>query len=388
MMSAIPYGQHSLDQADLDAVLDVLNSDWLTQGPMIATFERVVAETCHAQYGVAVCNATAALHLACKALDVGPGDMVWTSPNTFVASANCALFCGASIDFVDICPDTYNMSPQALAEKLEHASRLGRLPKVVIPVHFAGQSCDMRAIKQLADRYGFKIIEDASHAIGAKYEGEPVGSCCYADITVFSFHPVKIITTAEGGMCLTNSQSLAEKIQQFRSHGMTRDANLMTKPSEGDWYYQQLSLGYNYRITDLQCALGVSQMQKLSHFVKLRHQWVGRYHTALRSLPLKLPTTHSNQYSAYHLYVVQVLPEHGVTRKHVFDFLRAHQVNVNVHYIPVHLQPYYTELGFNPGDYPIAERYYQHAITLPLYPDLTVAQHDYVVEQLTAALYA
>jgi UDP-4-amino-4,6-dideoxy-N-acetyl-beta-L-altrosamine transaminase len=386
MMNYIPYGYHSVEQNDIDSVIEVLKSSRLTQGPVVEVFEACVSDYCQVEYAVAVCNATVALHLACKALDVGPRDRVWTSPNTFVASANCAIYCGAIIDFVDVCSDTYNLSVHALQEKLIDARKNGTLPKVVIPVHFAGQSCDMKAIKDLADEYGFGIIEDASHAIGARYKNKPVGSCQYSDITVFSFHPVKIITMGEGGVCLTNRSDLADRIKIHRSHGITRNASLMTKPPEGDWYYQQLFLGFNYRITDIQCALGVSQMQKLNDFVVKRHQRVKRYQHALMGLHLKLPTEREDCYSACHLYVIQILPHSNKSRKEVFDYLRSHNVGVNVHYIPVHLQPYYTQLGFQSGDFPIAEAYYNQAITLPLYPGLTETQQDYVVNKLREAL--
>lgn len=382
-MAYIPYGKQSINADDVAAVVNVLQSDWLTQGPSITDFESQVAHYAGARYGAAVCNATAALHLACLALGVKEGDWVWTSPNTFLASANCARYCGAFVDFVDICPLTYNMSVEALKLKLKAAQKNNCLPKVVIPVHFAGQSCDMKGIKALADQYGFKIIEDASHAIGARYDAQAVGSCLYSDITVFSFHPVKIITTAEGGMVLTNQQDLIDKVKLLRSHGMTRDEALMTDASEGAWYYQQVDLGFNYRITDLQCALGVSQLTRLDEFVKIRNNLVTRYHEQLQNTPLILPQVTADNYSAYHLYVIQLDPAKTTkTRKALFDHLREKNIGVNVHYIPVHLQPYYQRLGFKQHDFPVAENYYQHAISLPLYASLTSAEQDYVVDAI------
>jgi len=367
----IPYGRQDISQEDLEAVKEVLCSDWLTQGPAVTAFEDALKNYCDVSYAVACCNATAALHLACKALGVGPGDYVWTSPNTFTASANCARFCGAEIDFVDIDPDTYNLSVIELEKKLIQAQKNNQLPKVVIPVHFAGQSCDMVAIKKLADQYGFKIIEDASHAIGGKYLGQPIGSCGYSDITVFSFHPVKIITTGEGGACLTNNGQLAETMSLLRAHGITRDPAKMINSCEGAWYYEQVDLGFNYRITDMQCALGVSQMKRLENYISKRNQVAEQYQELLKDLPLKLPLVKSECVNAFHLYVIQVLPESGKNRKEIFDHLRANKIGVNVHYIPVHRQPYYENLGFKKGDFPVAEKYYEHAISLPMFPNLT-----------------
>lgn len=385
-MNFIPYGRQDISQDDIGAVVDVLKSDWLTQGPSVQRFEKTIAEHSGAQHAVAVCNATAALHIACKVLEVGPNDIVWTSPNTFVASANCALYCGAKVDFVDICPNTYNMSVEALRDKLKRAERTGQLPKVVIPVHFSGQACDMHEIKQFSDKYGFKIIEDASHAIGGQYQGKPVGCCEYSDITVFSFHPVKIITTGEGGMCLTNDTHLAEKLALSRTHGIARDQSLMEKESEGAWYYEQLELGFNYRITDLQCALGVSQMKRLDVSIKKRNEIAEIYRSTLQKLPLQLPVVKSDRLNAYHLYVIQVLEESGCSRKEVFDFLRSKNIGVNVHYIPVHLQPYYQRMGFKPGDFPEAEKYYSRAISLPMFPTLQQEEQRFVIEQLTETL--
>ncbi len=383
----IPYGRQDISKQDIQAVVDVLHSDWLTQGPAVPRFEVAVAEYCGADHAVAVCNATAALHLACLALDLRSGDILWTSPNTFVASANCALYCGASIDFVDIDTRTYNMSVEALREKLEYAEREGRLPKIVVPVHFAGQSCEMREIKTLADRYNFRIIEDASHAIGGKYLGKAVGNCHYSDITIFSFHPVKIITTGEGGMALTNNLELAEKMRLLRSHGITRNPAQMSGERDGDWYYQQIELGYNYRMTDIQAALGASQMLRLDEFVSKRHALAKRYDLTLHDLPLTLPRQHPDSRSAYHLYVICIeLSKLNKTRHKIFDGLRKAGIHANVHYIPVHLQPYYRQMGFKPTDFPQAEMYYSEAISLPMFPRLSEQDQDQVIRVLKELL--
>jgi len=383
----IPYGRQSLDQADIDAVVAVLQSDWLTQGPAIEGFEQAMARRCQAGHAVAVCNATAALHIACLAAGLGPGDRLWTTPNTFVASANCGRYCGAQVDFVDIDPLTWNLDAVALAAKLEQAERDGTLPKVLVAVAFSGQSCDMRAIGRLSKRYGFTVIEDASHAVGASYAGRPVGCGEFSDMTVFSFHPVKIITSAEGGMILTNRPELAQRLQRLRSHGMTRDAEQMTEPSHGPWYYQQVELGFNYRITDLQAALGLSQLNKLDGFIARRRELAARYDRLLDGLPLTLPGLQADAESAWHLYVVRLrLEEISLSHRQVFEGLRAAGIGVNLHYIPVHLQPYYRDLGFAPGDYPQAERYYAEAISLPMFPSLSDEQQDYVVGQLQRLL--
>ena len=382
----IPYGRQHITQADIDAVVDVLKSPFLTQGSQVPAFEQAIASYTGASYGVAVNSATSALHIACLALGLGQGDWLWTVPNTFVASANCGLYCGAQVDFVDIDPVTLNMSVDALSKKLALAKAENRLPKVVIPVHFSGEPCDMAAIHALSQQYGFAIIEDASHAIGGKYQGKPIGNGEYSNITVFSFHPVKIITTAEGGLATTNRADLAEKMQLLRSHGVTRDTNLMTQASEGGWYYQQVDLGFNYRMTELQAALGVSQMTLLDTFIARRHQLAKRYDELLKDLPIILPTRHPENGSALHLYPIQVKAESGKTRKQVFDHLRANDIGVNVHYIPVHTQPYYQAMGFATGDFPNSEAYYQAAISLPLYYDLTEAEQDTVIAVLTQAL--
>ena len=383
----IPYGRQDISDADIEAVVEVLRSDFLTQGPAVPRFEAAVSAHCGAKHAVAVNSATSALHVACLALGLGPGDWLWTSPNTFVASANCGLYCGARVDFVDIDPRTYNLSADALAAKLALAKRADRLPKVVVPVHFAGQACDMRAIRALADRYGFRIIEDASHAIGGQYLGEPVGNCRWSDITVFSFHPVKIVTTGEGGMAVTNDPDLAATMARLRTHGITREPALMHGESEGPWYYQQIELGFNYRMTDVQAALGGSQMARLEPFVTRRRELAGHYDAALADVSVVHPWQHPDTASAWHLYVVQVDPQRTeVTRKALFAQLREAGIGVNVHYIPVHTQPYYRQLGFAAGCCPVAERYYTNAVSLPLYPAMTSAQQAAVVDALKEAL--
>ena len=383
----IPYGRQDISPADIDAVVAVLRSDFLTQGPAIERFEQAVANCCGTAQAVAVNSATSALHIACLALGLGPGDWLWTSPNTFVASANCALYCGARVDFVDIDPRTYNLSVDALRDKLEQAERAGRLPKVVVPVHFAGQACAMREVGALAARYGFRVIEDASHAIGGRYRGEPVGNCRYSDITVFSFHPVKIITTGEGGMALTQDPELAETLRRLRTHGITRDAARMVGEMQGPWYYQQIELGFNYRMTDIQAALGYSQLQRLEEFVARRHELADRYDALLADWPVITPWRDSEAWSAFHLYVIRLDEQRaGQSRRAVFEALRQQGIGVNVHYIPVHTQPYYRAMGFAEGDYPEAERYYREAISLPLFPGLAEAEQDFVVERLQAIL--
>jgi len=383
----IPYGKQEITQQDIDAVIDVLKSDFLTQGPQVPAFEKSLTDFTGAKHALAVNSATSALHIACLALGLGEGDTLWTTPVTFVASSNCGLYCGATVDFVDIDAATYNLCPIKLEEKLIAAKVQGKLPKILVAVHLCGQPCDMRAINKLAKRYNFKVIEDASHAIGGAYFDKPIGSCEYSDITVFSFHPVKIVTTAEGGAALTNDEQLAVKMNLFRSHGITRDPDLMVGESDGGWYYQQVELGYNYRMTELQAALGVSQMTRLSEFVAARHVLAARYNQELAALPITLPYQLPETYSGLHLYVIRLqLDKITKTHKQVFDDLRANGVGVNLHYIPVHTQPYYQNLGFKVGDFPVAEKYYQEAISLPLFHIMSLEQQDEVVGVLTKVL--
>jgi UDP-4-amino-4,6-dideoxy-N-acetyl-beta-L-altrosamine transaminase len=377
----IPYGRQDINQADIDAVIDVLRSDFLTQGPTVPAFEKAVADYCGAKHAVAVNSSTSGLHIACLALRVGEGDSIWTTPNTFVASSNCALYCGADVDFIDIDSRTYNMSIKCLAEKLTAAEKVGKLPKVVIPVHLCGQPCDMIGIYKLSQQYGFKIIEDASHAIGGKYQGEPIGNCRFSDLTVFSFHPVKIITTGEGGMVVTNDDALAKHLRLLRSHGITSaSAEMEQRPSEEIWNYQQISLGYNYRMTDIQAALGISQMRRLDEFVAKRHAIAQRYDQLLSDLPVITPYQHEDGYSGYHLYVIRLrLAEINQTQRQVYEAMREAGILVNLHYIPVYRQPYYEKIGFAPGYCPQSERYFAEAISIPLYPGLTKDQQDRVV---------
>jgi UDP-4-amino-4,6-dideoxy-N-acetyl-beta-L-altrosamine transaminase len=383
----IPYGRQDVTQEDIDAVLAVLRSDFLTQGPAVPKFERAVATRVGAARAVAMNSATSALHIACLALELGPGDLLWTVPTTFVASANCGRYCGADVDFVDIDPDTWNMSVPALAGKLERAERSGRLPKVVVPVHLCGQPTEQEAIHALAQRYGVRVLEDASHAVGATRNGEPVGSCRWSDITVFSFHPVKIMTSAEGGMALTNDPALAERMELLRSHGITRDpACFVQAPQTGApaWYYEMLELGYNYRLTDLHAALGCSQLARLDAYLARRNEIARRYDEALRDLPLALPRVLEGNTSSFHIYPVRV--RHGETRRVLFERLRSEDIGVNLHYAPVHLQPYYRRFGFAPGMFPEAEAYGDTAITLPIYPTMGGEAQERVIGSLRTAL--
>jgi UDP-4-amino-4,6-dideoxy-N-acetyl-beta-L-altrosamine transaminase len=380
----IPYGRQDITEADIDAVVNVLRSDFLTQGPVVPNFERVLARHVNVKHAVAVNSATSALHIACLALGLKAGDWLWTSPITFVASANCGLYCGAQVDFVDIDPLTYNLCPDALEVKLVEAEKVGKLPKVLVVVHLCGQPCNLMRIHALSMKYGFSVIEDASHAIGSKYKGEFVGSCRYSDITVFSFHPVKIITTAEGGMAVTNDPELAAKMALLRSHGITRDPAQMTHSSDGPWYYQQIELGFNYRMTELQAALGISQMQRLNGYVKRRHEIASQYNKVFADLPMSTPWQHPDGYSSFHLYVIRLRLD-CISKSHatVFRDLLQQGIGVNLHYIPVHLQPYFQRMGFKVGDYPQAERYYADAISLPMYAGLTEAN----LEKLSRSMY-
>lgn len=380
-MSFIPYSCQNISEDDIDAVRAVLGSNFLTQGPVGPEFERAFATRHKVGFAVAVSNATAALHIGCLALGVGPASLVWTSPNSFIASANCALYCGADIDFVDIDPVTRNMSVTALAEKLEIASRAGRLPNVVIPVDFSGLPADLKEIRELGNRYGFKILEDASHATGASYLGQPVGSD-YADATVFSFHAVKIVTTAEGGMITTNDEALAHKLRLLRSHGMTRELDQMKYQSEGEWYYEQVALGYNYRLTDLQSALGLSQLDRLDFWQQRREALADRYDQLFEGMPIKLPARIHDRVSAWHLYAIEIGDDVVTSRAAVFAGMRDAGIGVNVHYIPIHTQPYYRSLGFRPGDFINAESYYSKAISIPLFPAMSEAQQEIVVETM------
>ena len=386
----IPYGQQEITQQDIDSVIDVLKSDFLTQGPQVPLFENAIKEAVNAQYAFAVNSATSALHIACLALGVGKGDVVWTTPNTFVASANCALYCGADVDFVDIDPDTYNLSADLLEDKLRYAKKNSqRLPKVVIPVHLCGQPCDMEKIHRLSKEFGFSIIEDASHAIGGRYKNRPIGNCEYSDITVFSFHPVKIVTTAEGGAATTNCSKIAQKLELLRSHGITRDEAVMQSVSHGGWYYEQVDLGFNYRMTEMQAALGVSQMSRLDQFVSRRNELADRYDELLKDLPLTIPSQIKDSYSGRHLYVVRLkLDEINLSHREVFETLRQQGIGVNLHYIPVHTQPYYQGLGFKVSQFPNAESYYSEAISIPLFHTMTFEQQDIVVQALSRILVA
>jgi len=378
----IPYGRQDLDEEDIQAVEAVLRSDWLTQGPFVAQFEADIASYCGAKFAVATSNATAALHLAMLGLELGPAKRLWTSPNTFVASANCALYCGAEVDFVDINPHTYNMDVNCLEKKLEQAHAKGKLPDVVVPVHFAGQSCDMRQINELSRHYGFNIVEDGAHAIGGKYMNAPVGNCRFADATIFSFHPVKIITTGEGGVITTNNEILYRKLLRLRNHGIVRNPAEMQGKAEGAWYYQQVDLGFNYRMTDIQAALGSSQIKKLDQFVARRTQLVKQYDDLFKGFPLLTPYCIEQSSPSWHLYVIRL--ENKAHRKPLFDYLREQDIGVNVHYIPVHTQPWYRKLGFKTGDFPNAEQYYEHVISLPLHTRLTDEQQQQIVTLIKA----
>jgi UDP-4-amino-4,6-dideoxy-N-acetyl-beta-L-altrosamine transaminase len=379
----IPYGKHLVDEDDIDAVVDVLRNQFLTQGKVVPQFEQALCEYTGAKHCVAVNSATSGLHVACLAAGVGAGDLVWTVPNSFVASANCALYCGASIDFVDIDPTTRNINVATLEKKLLQAANQNRLPKVLIVVHFSGLSCDMQSIRTLTQMYSIVLIEDAAHGLGGSYQQSKIGSCVYSDMAVLSFHPVKSITSAEGGAVLTNQSQLYQKLQLFAKHGVTKDPTQYQGESHGPWYYQQLELGYNYRLSDMQAALGLSQLKKLHSFMQRRAEIAIKYDDALADLPLKLPVVESHSQSAWHLYMVE-LTQHD--RQDIYQQLHAKGVGVNVHYIPIHLQPYYQKLGFKKGDFPMSEHFYQHALTLPLFPSLTAVEQTKVIDTLHEVL--
>ena len=383
----IPYGRQSIIQEDVDAVVEVLKSDFLTQGPVVPKFEQAVATKCKAKFAVSVNSGTSALHVACLALGLGKGDILWTVPNTFVASANCGRYCGADVDFVDIDPQTWNMSVSELRNKLLEARQAGKLPKVVVPVHFAGQPTEQEHIWELSQEFGFKVLEDASHSLGASRHSEPVGSCRWSHITSFSFHPVKIITAGEGGMALTNDEEVAWKMSLFRSHGITRDPSRMTKEPDGPWYYEQVDLGFNYRMTDIQAALGLAQLKRLDEFVDKRNYLAANYDKLVEALPLTTQTVSAGNLSAFHIYAISLkLNNICSSHREVFEFLRTGGIGVNLHYMPVHLQPYYRRLGFRSGMFPVAEKYASNAITLPIYPDLTGGHQQRVAETLQRVL--
>ena len=383
----IPYGKQEITQSDIDSVIEVLKSDFLTQGPIVPIFENHIKNYCGSKYAIASNSATSSLHSACHALGVSKGDIVWTSANTFVASSNCAIYCGATVDFIDIDPRSFNICLNKLESKLILAKKNGNLPKVLIPVHLTGQSCDMKKIYELSLTYNFKIIEDASHSIGSKYLDRYVGSCDYSDITIFSFHPVKIITTGEGGIATTNDKNLAEKLNLFRSHGVTRDSKLMKKHSDGPWYYEQIDIGYNYRMTELQAALGISQLERIESIISKRHLIANEYNKKLKDLPLRLPWQDNKSYSSYHLYVIRLnLDQIEISHKDFFIKMRDEGILINLHYIPVYLHPYYKKLGFKEGHCPEAEKYYDDAISIPMFPSLTSEEQDKVINTIKSIL--
>ncbi len=379
----IPYGKQNISKSDIKAVKEVLESNLITQGPIVPKFERKICELVGSRFAFAVNSATSALHISCISLGLKKGDYLWTSPNSFVASSNCALYCGAKVDFVDIDPETFNMDMKLLKKKLEVAKKANKLPKIIIPVHMAGLSCDMKSLKDLSKRYNFKIIEDASHGIGSKYNGINVGSCAYSDITVFSFHPVKIITTGEGGVATTNDSDTAKKLDVLRTHGITKNKDEMLFSPHGDWYFEQIYLGYNYRMTDIHAALGLNQLKRLDKFISKRNRIAEKYDSKLEALPLQTPKRVKDSYSSFHLYIVRInLGEISKSKKTIFDFLRKKGIGVNIHYIPIHYHPYYKDMNFKEGDFPETEKYYNEALSLPIYPDLSNKDQNYVVKCL------
>jgi UDP-4-amino-4,6-dideoxy-N-acetyl-beta-L-altrosamine transaminase len=370
-MSYLPYGSHLITEQDIAAVTSALLSPQITQGPLVPQFESEVASLIECQYAVAFNSATSALHVACLALDLCPGDWLWTSPTTFVASANCALYCGANIDFVDIDIRSGLMDTALLEHKLKIAKSQNKLPKIIIPVHLSGTSCDMQKISSLSSEYGFSVIEDASHAIGASYRSQPVGSCLYSDICIFSFHPVKIITTAEGGLASTNSSILHRRMQELRSHGITKDTSKFINKNSPPWAYEQQYLGMNYRLSELHAALGISQLSRLSNIVDRRNELLVRYKQSLSDLPLTFLEIPTDCRSSVHLCIVRFDDELPATQLNFYNYFHQNNIGVQVHYTPVHLQPYYQSLGFKSGDFPNSERYAQSSMSLPLYPSIS-----------------
>lgn len=383
----IPYGKQNISKSDIIAVEKVLKSDFITQGPIVPKFEKKISEIVGSKFAFASNSATSSLHTACLALGLGKGDYLWTSPNSFVASSNCALYCGAKVDFVDIEAKSFNMDMGLLKKKLEVAKKNKTLPKIIVPVHMAGQSCDMKTLKELSNKYNFKIIEDASHCIGAKYKGKNVGSCLYSDIAVFSFHPVKIITTGEGGVATTNDEGIAKKLNILRTHGVTKNHNEMVSVSHGQWYFEQIDLGYNYRMTDLHAALGLNQLKRLKSFVSKRNKIAKKYDFLLKDLPLRTPKCFKDSYSSFHLYIIRInLDDLNISKNIIFNYLREKGIGVNVHYIPIHYHPFYQNLNFKKGDFPQTELYYKEAMSLPIFPDLKSEDQKYVVNSLKEIL--
>ena len=383
----IPYAKQDISDEDIDSVIEVLKSDFLTQGNKVPLFEDIISERVGAKYALAANSATSCLYLSCLSLGLSKEDILWTSPITYVASANCALYCGAEVDFVDIDPLTWNISVEILEEKLKTARKIKKVPKILVLVHLAGNPCDLQKVFDLSKEYGFSIIEDASHALGSKYSGEHIGSSVYSDISVFSFHPVKNITTGEGGMILTNNQKLSEKIHLYRSHGITRDTKKMINKEEGLWYYEQLLLGFNFRMSDIHAALGISQMNSLDKFISIRNELSQIYTEELKGLPLTIQRVRKEDLSAWHIFVIRLkLSELKLSRLEIYNSLRNKGIGVNVHYIPVHLHPFYKNLGFNKGDFPNSENYYDGAITIPMFTKLKKKEIKYVIQALKESI--